>query len=232
MKKIFFLLLFFPFLAFAQTAPPVTKYITVTGKAEKEVVPDEIYFSVVLKEYMKDKNKVTLDKIEKEFTKALQEAGIPQGDLTIEQVYGQRWRQKRKSDAELMSSKSFLVKVSNPNIMNDVMDKVSPEAIENVKISHYTHSKMTEYKKELKIEAIKAAKEKAAYLLGAINEQLGEALEVSEYNHEPVVWDLNPVYAQTSNTMSGMTYDEGNSYEAGFKKIKVSYSVTVKFRIK
>lgn len=231
MKKIFFLLLFFPFLAFAQTALPVTKSITVTGTAEKEIVPDEIYFQVILKEFVKDKNKVSLDKIEKDFMKALQDAGIPQSSITIDQVYGQRWRQKRRSDAELLSSKSFRIKVSNPNIMDDVMDKVIPEAIENVEITDYTHSKMSEYKRELKIEAIKAAKVKAGYLLTAIDEQLGEALEVSEYDNISYAQPIT--YAQTSNVYMYSNSDgDASDYEAGFKKIKISYSVTVKFRIK
>lgn len=234
MKRILALVVFLiPFLAMAQTnGDLIVKTITVTGTAEREIVPDQIYFNVVLKEYMKDKSKIGMEKIEKDFMKAIQDAGIPITDVTIEQVYGQRWRQKRKSDAEFLSSKSFLVKVSNPNIMDDVMDKVNPEAIENVEISHYDHSKMTEFKKELKIEAVKAAKEKAGYLLGAINEQLGEAIEVSEYDIS-----YGPVYNNFANVRAQVSYDAvyegGESYpQAGFKKIKISYSVTVKFRIK
>ena len=116
--------------------------------------------------------------------------------------------------------------------MDDVMDKVNPEAIEAVEISHYTHSKMTEFKKELKIQAIKAAKEKAGYLLIAIDEQLGEAIEVTEYDN---IGYPQPIYAQRSYAMANVAYDgagDYNGYEAGFRKIKISYSVTVKFRIK
>jgi uncharacterized protein YggE len=47
-------------------------------------------------------------------------------------------------------------------------------------ISRVNHSQLTEFKKELEIMAIKAAKEKASYLLNAIGENLGKPIYISE----------------------------------------------------
>ena len=44
------------------------------------------------------------------------------------------------------------------------------------------HSKEKEFKKQLKIQAVKAAKEKAIYLAGAIGENIGEAITINEPN--------------------------------------------------
>ena len=54
------------------------------------------------------------------------------------------------------------------------------EATQNFVIAKTGYSKMEELKKELKIAAIKAAKEKANYLSGAIGEHVGEAVTINE----------------------------------------------------
>ena len=77
--------LFVLFLAFvcnlshAQTASSMEKEtvrkIVVTGTAEVEVIPDEIYFSISLREYFKDdksqKEKIALETLEKQLLEAL-----------------------------------------------------------------------------------------------------------------------------------------------------------------
>ncbi|MBC7451807.1 MAG: SIMPL domain-containing protein [Cytophagales bacterium] len=217
----------------AQTpaVPLIQKSITVTGTAEMEVVPDEIYFRVVLKEYLKDKNKVPLDKLEKELTQAVTSSGVAKENFTIEQVYGERWKQKKSKDSELYSAKSYIIKISEPGKIDEILDKISPESIESVEIRNYSHSKIEEYKKQLKIEAIKAAKVKATYLLTAIDEQLGSALEISEYDNP---YSPQPYYRNQMVAQSNVSYDgagDGGS-AIGFQKIKLQFQVTAKFAIK
>jgi uncharacterized protein YggE len=61
-----------------QASNPNIKRITVTGSAEMEVIPDEIYFSISLREYFKekDKNKVDIATLEKQLQAAVNAAGI------------------------------------------------------------------------------------------------------------------------------------------------------------
>src|SRR6478735_1606233 len=71
---------------FAQTEPkPLPRTIEVTGSAEVEVEPDEVYLSVNLREYMKDKaTKVYLVDIEKSFKKVLADLKIDMKDVSVE----------------------------------------------------------------------------------------------------------------------------------------------------
>jgi len=218
--------------AFAQTTSATQKKISVTGIAEMEIVPDEIYFRVVLKEYLKDKNKVPLEKLEKELNQAITAAGITKEDFMVEQVSGLSWSKKRKDDAELYNSKSYIIKVSAPAKMDEILNKVNAESIYSVAIRNYSHSKIIEYKKQLKIEAIKAAKAKATYLLEAIDEKIGGAVEIREQDEEPVMWDLNPVYAQSR--VSNNSFNAENGFETsdiGFQKIKLQFQISATFAI-
>lgn len=217
--------------AFAQPEALTQKKISVTGTAEMEVVPDEIYFRVVLKEYLKDKNKVPLEKLEKELNQATTAAGISKEDFMVEQVSGLSWTNKKKSDSELYNSKSYIIKVAAPSKMDEVLNKMNAESIYSVEIRNYSHSKITEYKKQLKIEAIKAAKTKATYLLESINEKIGGAIEINEYEN---ISYGQPMYRTNAIAQSNVSYDSmesDNSSEIGFQKIKLQFQVNATFAI-
>ena len=88
--------------------------------------------------------------------------------------------------------------------------------------------KITEYKKSVKIDALKAAKEKAQYLLESINEELGDAIEIieSESSYNAFYFDEFEI----SNNEYREYKPEGGINN--FKKIKLKYKVKVKFGIK
>jgi uncharacterized protein len=218
--------------ASAQVINPVQKRISVTGTAEMEIVPDEIYFRVVLKEYLKDKNKVPLEKLEKELTQSVTAAGIAKEDFMVEQVEGYSWSRKRKEDAELYNAKSYIIKVAAPSKMDEILSKVNDESIYSVVIRNSSHSKIEEFKKQLKINAIKAAKAKATYLLEAIDEKIGETIEVSEYDNVSTYEGFRSI-PQTSNYVSN--YNSENSFDEsgiGYQKIKLQFQVSATFAIK
>lgn len=215
---------------FAQTTASYQKKISVTGTAEMEIVPDEIYFRVVLKEYQKDKIKVLIEDLEKELNQAVLAAGIAKEDFTVEQVNGLSWSRKRKDDAELYNSKSYIIKVSTPRKMDEILNKVNAESIYSVGIRNYSHSKIQEYKKQLKIEAIKAAKDKATYLLEAINEKIGVAIEISESDNVSHV--SQAVYSNQTVSRNSMTYKDGSDdSDIGFQKIKLKFQINATFAI-
>ncbi|MEZ4903983.1 MAG: SIMPL domain-containing protein [Spirosomataceae bacterium] len=235
--KITFLLGFYlPLLAQTTTQmekEPIKK-IEVTGTAEFEVIPDELYFSISLKEYFKDeknqKDKVGLETLEKQLIEAVKNAGLPKENLSISGVTGYREWTGKKKPQYFLAGKQFQLKLSNTNNVNDLMAKVDDRGVEYVSMSRVEHSKKEEFRKQVKINALKAAKEKAGYLLESIGEKLGEVLEI----HEVEEGNYYPVYKAQMSNMRMMAADAAPESDGGleYQKIKYSYRMNATFRIK
>lgn len=226
------------FTASAQTpVNPYPKTITVNGSAEMEIVPDEIYVQVDLKEYeKKGQGKQTIDKIRQEFLTAVRSLGLPDSAVSIAAYDGYNgnpwWRKKNKLKDELYSSISYQVKLRNSAQVDQLVDKLDDAATQNFFIQRTSHSKLAEFRKNLKIQAVKAAKEKADYLAKAIDESIGVAVTINE----PTEY-YQPYYGNmASNRMmrAEMAQDAAGADQpqADFKKIKLKYDVSVVFALK
>ncbi len=113
-----------------------------------------------------------------------------------------------------------------------LVQKLDDEATQNFFISRVSHSKIQEFKKQLKIQAVKAAKEKAIYLADAIGEKAGEALTINEPNEIGIVYPQPPVYANRT-MMKEQAMDAGQQApDINFKKIKFQFEVNATFALK
>ena len=224
---------------------PFPKTISVTGSASMEIIPDEIYVQVDLREYKKrGENKTELDKIKSDFLASCKVAGIADNDISVASYDGYNmaniW-QRRKKDPELLASISYQIKFSNTRLIDDLVNSLDDQATNNFRITRTSHSKIVEYRKQLKVQAVKAAREKAIYLTEAVNEQLGQAIEINEPeesvssdvvsnayrdNYKSVA--LNELRLdQSKNAYYGIT-DNGVDY----RKIKLRFEVKVLYSLK
>jgi hypothetical protein len=145
-----------------------------------------------------------------------------------------RWYwKKRKKNPDLNATISYQVKFSTSSQMDALVDGLDDEATQGFFIANTTHSKIAEYRKQLKIMAVKAAREKGIYLTEAIGEALGEAIKVVEPGEQPDMARLNS-NAVYSNTL-GYTYEKDKAAmptQTAYKKIKLRYEVNVLFALK
>jgi hypothetical protein len=213
---------------------PLVKKIEVTGSAEQEVLPDEIFVTVSLREYFKDKdnkNKIDIMILEKQLQKAVEEAGIPKENFTIGTINGYREWWGKKKPTTFLESKSYIIKVPNLYKIDGIISKVDDKGIAYTNIDRYEFSKIEQLRKEIKIKALQAAKEKAKYLLEGIGEQMGEALEIIEidqsYSPQPVYSNMMMRTARVEASADAMP--ESN---VDVQKIKVRYEMKASFRIK
>lgn len=218
----------------AQTIVPKQKSISVTGTAETEVTPDIIYVQVDLREYDKKGNgKVSIDNIKANFLQAAKNAGIADSLITVNnyQGYDNIWieRKNRKKDPDMKASISYLVKLSTPQQIDKLVDVLDDEATQSFMIAKLDYSKMPELKRQLKINAIKAAKAKAQYLTEAIDEHIGGAISITDVEQEANnVYPVAQVRYMANTAMAG---NDNSGADIAFKKMKLQFQVNVEFAL-
>ncbi len=213
-------------------------YIEVTGTAEKEIIPDEIYIGIVIREKYVGKVKTTIEEQEGKLKEALKTIGIDLANLYMSDVNADyikiSWQKK-----DLITKKNYSLKVSDATTAGKVFQVFEQLEITDAYIAKVNHSKMDSLLKEVKMMAIKAAKEKADYLLKAIGEQTGKPLIINEISTGS--WPLSNVSNVRGNRsdnqfqiIDGVNFIDGEigNYEIQFQKIKIQSTIYVKFSIK
>jgi uncharacterized protein YggE len=210
--------------------------IEVAGFSEMEVVPDEIYFSISLREYYEDeksqKNKVIISALEKQLIKAVTDAGFSKEALSITNLGGyQNYTDKKKKPATFLESKQYELKVDRPDKLDGVMSKIDSRGVQYANVARVDHSKKEDFKKQVKIDALKAAKDKADYLLAALDQKMGQVLEIRELDEN--IYYPQPMFAKSNmRTMAMQEADAVPDSDVTYQKIKISYRMQAAFEIK
>lgn len=168
------------------------RVITVTGSADMLVPPDEILVDISYREYWFShlhKSKKSIQKIEKEIIKAINNVGISNDNITVHTA--QSWRHGWNywhywyDYNNYLVQKKMTVKVKSSKQLNEIIDQLKEQSIKkegiiNILLNGSKNDKIQEYRKMVKQEAMKAAKEKANYLLESLGEKCGVVLTVQE----------------------------------------------------
>lgn len=207
-------------------------FISVSGTAKMEVIPDKIFLNIILTE--KDRNdKKQLSEIEVLFLSVLEKLNISRDELSLSDANSSLIRVPWKGK-KISKSKQYQLMVKDVKTLSSLLNELEIVDISNVSISYVDHSKIEEYKKEVKIKAVLAAKEKAEYLLKAIGKDIGDPIEIFE-NSYGVSQSLPSKVAGVNVTMRGQRSEETQYFiddQIAFEKIELEYSVFAKFKIK
>lgn len=216
---------------FAQNNPEM-RYIEVRGSAEMEVQPNEMVLSITIQEYFEEefqknkkpedyKTKVPLAKIEDNLVKNLRKAGIETEDIKVRNM-GNSWRHEGR---EFLFNKNVEVKITDFSKVNKLTSLLDARGIRSFHTGQMNHTDIEEYRKKIKADALKDAREKAAYLVETLGEELGEVLAISE---------LNDGFARPYMAKNMMLASADAAYESidQVQNITISYQVTARFRIK
>ena len=217
----------------AQIALGDKPYIEVNGKSEMVVMPDQIIVSIVLKEKEKGKQGTSTDEQLKVLKKALKKLNIPILKLSLTHSNADYIRVKyRKKD--LVNKASYNLILKNAKEVNNVFEMLDVIDVYKANIKEVTHSKIIEYKKQMRVTATRAAKEKADYLLKELDATRGLPLlvreEYSNSSYRSNTYTSNNVsFGPPQVNHSKISSKDG---EFGFRKIKITAQIYVKFLIK
>lgn len=205
------------------------RYIEVTGTSEIEIVPDKIHYIIEIREYFEEEfdgkskpeeyhTKVPLSQIEQKLREDLVEAGIPQDAVRTQEI-GDYWR---KQGQDFLISKQFDITLTDFNQINDIIRCIDTKGINTMRIGELENKDMLKYHQKGKIEALKAAQQKATYLVKAAGKKLGGVIRIVEEGNAGV----GTLFSAQSNVRSS----DASSFDS-FRTIKKNYSILVRFEI-
>ncbi|APD07597.1 hypothetical protein UJ101_02094 [Flavobacteriaceae bacterium UJ101] len=203
-------------------------FIEVNAEAKEEVTPDEIYLAISLKE-SDSKGRISIEKQEEDLKRALTSLGIDiKEDLKVNNANSYYYKKIFKKDT--YASKNFQLKVKDAKQVANVFQKLNDLKVSSVSITKLEYSKKEELLKELRMKAMKEAKDRATYMLSAIGESAGKPIEVRDNSY------YNPVMYRNQPRMMAMKMEDAASAppmpDLDFKKIELRATVNAKFEIK
>lgn len=231
---------FLPLIASAQVsniANPFPRTITVNGSAEMSITPDEIYVGVTLRDYsgkagtpQKDLNSLIAD-----FLAACKSLGIPDSAIGITGIGSSDnswyWLKKSRRSLESVAEISYEIKLAGFETVEALAGKLDNIAA-RFRVDRLAHSTERAIRKQLKIDAVKAAREKSRYLAEAIGETAGQAVTITEPNEEAGADGFRISQRAVSNSAYSETGPVGSGGGVTARKLRYRYEVTVVFALK
>jgi uncharacterized protein YggE len=229
MKKIFLFALLVSSLCLAQSPVNQPKTITVTGSSEMLVEPDEIKFIINIEEYWKEefekkkefedyKTKVPISEIESDLLEKLYALGVKKEDILVSQV----GNYNRHQGKEFLIGKEYIITLHDFNLIDKITTTLDSKGISSMYLGELKNKNIQELRKQVKISALKAAKEKAAYLLESLDKKLGDVISITENNDSYYFGSL----------VSNMSLENNSPGIENIKKIKLKYEITATFEFK
>lgn len=211
--------------AAAQTQEAFPSYIQVNGRAEKEIVPDEFYLSIVIAE-RDSKGKISVEQQQKAMIAALKRDGIDvEKQLKVANLSSEFFKKNTS-----VATAKYQLRLGSAAEVSKAWQTLDDLGISNVSIQKVSHSQLEQLKQQVRIEAMQDARNSAQMLAGAVGQSIGKCFYVYDSNN-----DVIPAYYNNGIMMRSMkmmdTAAEGAAEEESldFKTIKLQYSVQAKF---
>lgn len=210
-------------------------YIEVTGKAEMEIAPDMIYLKIVLSD-RDNKDKLVLSEIERKMINKLSEIGVDTDkDLSLLDFASNLKSHWLKQNVAL--TKQYQLIVRDAKTLQKLFFEFQKLGISNTSIEKLEHSKIEQYRKDVKVNAVKAAKEKAELFAKAVNQNIGKALYIQEADNLSPHLPSNILHRGMTGTnvkMTGFSSEplKDDASDIEFDKIKIESTILARFELK
>ena len=207
-------------------------YIEVTGHSEREITPNEIYIKILINE--KDIKGQNLSEIETSMIEKLKEIGIDVSEDLVIKDFVSNFRNYWILKTDILLTKEYQLLVHDANTTGKVFIELEKLGISNISIDRLDHDEIDKFRQEVKIEAVKSAKEEANLLTNAIGQETGRALHIYEQpNNINMTGALQGQLAGLFiRGYAGIYGSRDPDPVIEFEKIKLVYGITVRFELK
>ena len=228
MKKMIFLAAAFLLVALsvsAQQAETFPSYIEVNGVAEKEIAPNEIYLSITINE-RDSKGKLSIDEQQRDMVAVLKKLGVKPTEqlkmLDLTSSYFKRGNALAKAQYEL--------KLTSAVEVARVWRALDELGISQVTVQKVSHTDIETFKKEVRADAMRAARDNARALAEAIDQKAGKCFWIADYS-SPVKTTFAVANMKARGVMEESVSFDAMVEEEGleFQTINLQHRVQAKF---
>lgn len=216
---------------------PERRVIEVNGSAEQLIVPNEFTFKITLTERVENKKKITIEEQEDALRTELSRLGIDVvKDLSIYDISSTYFRQRKLKD--VLGTKDYRLKIRDLEKIAQLQDLADRINVSKLDLISTDNTEMVKYRKETKIAAIKAAREKAQYLLEAIGSKLGMPVNIDEKEEGSTFiidgQEVSNFRTGTLNSNNSVAFSSGRTDDSptlSFSATKIRFVIRAKFEI-
>ena len=228
MKKMMLLATAFVLVALsvsAQQAETFPSYIEVNGVAEREVAPNEIYLSITINE-RDSKGKISIDEQQRDMVAVLKKLGVKPAEqlkmLDLTSSYFKRGNALAKAQYEL--------KLTSAVEVARVWRALDELGISQVTVQKVSHTNIETFKKEVRADAMRAARDNARALAEAIDQKAGKCFWIADYS-SPVRTTFAVANMKARGVMEESVSFDAMVEEEGleFQTINLQHRVQAKF---
>ncbi|MCG8309066.1 MAG: SIMPL domain-containing protein [Cytophagales bacterium] len=206
-------------------------YIEVTGKAEMEITPNEIYLKIIISE-KDNKGKQTLEELEKLMIGKLKSLDVDiEKNLTVHDI-SSNFKDYWLGKTDIFTTKEYQVLVNDASTAGKIFRELESVNISNISVDRLSHSELEKFRQQVKIEAIKTAKAKAESLATAIDQTIGKAIHIQEIDDlrtlQGKVPEVSNIVIRGNSSLYGSRAPEP---EIEFGEINLEYRILAKFKL-
>ncbi|WP_238554953.1 SIMPL domain-containing protein [Chryseobacterium sp. P1-3] len=162
----------------------------------------------------------------KKLFETLKNAGVKNEDIKFKSMYQNLYSKTVKF------TKNFQFKANAKSNISKIFEDLNQKWVSSLNISEVNNTKIADFRKTVKINALKAAKEKADYLLESMGKKTGsviEIVEIEDYTSDmvmPVAYKGRMSNVQMEMADAPVDYSFDN-----IENIKLKYSIKTRYEI-
>ena len=209
--------------AAAQIQEAFPSYVQVNGRAEKEITPDEFYLQIIINE-RDSKGKISVESQQRDMIAALKKLGVDvEKQLKVANLSSEFFKKKTS-----VATAKYQLQLGTSAEVARAWQALDNLGISDVSILKVSHSRLGEYKREVRLEAMRNAQQSAREMAEAVGQTIGRCFYIYDANN-----DVMPAFYDNAVVMRSakLAVAEGAVEEEplDFKTIRLEYSVQAKF---
>ena len=209
----------------AQDQKAQVPQISVNGEGKVKVIPDQAVITVGFQNSGKDAKEVkTLnDEVVDRVIKFLKKSGVPNTDYKTNSVSLYKSYDYEKKKNNFQANQTLSITLKDLSKYDEIMIGLNDAGINNIQGVEFKSSKMEDYEKEARKNAILNAKQKASDYVSVLGQKVGKALLITDNSQS---YTPQPMYKGGLMAMAADVATPRETLAVGEIEINTNVSVT------